>query len=279
MDDYYALLEISPTASDDTIRTALRDHQRKWSKRANVAPNLKDRQEAEQRVERLGEARQVLLDTNAKARYDQLRTGPPAPQFPPQNQFSPPQQPQFQPEFRSPQPPPQERISPDYPPPQPSPLPQRRSEAEVHPAGLRQIRNSRDLVKIRSPWAVALLTLITLGIYTIVWWYRVNRELHDYGRVRGYDLGQNPTNSLLALFPGGFLIVPALITYWRGTKRVQAAGRLANTQQPVGWIALILFVAGIFTYGVLALAFFAYLQVSLNDLWRSEADPVAPPPR
>jgi Domain of unknown function (DUF4234) len=130
-----------------------------------------------------------------------------------------------------------------------------------------KIRGSEDEVKIRSPWAAALLPIVTLGIYHLVWWYRVNRELRDYGRVKGYDLGQNPTNSLLALFPGALIIVPALITYWRGTKRVQGAAKLAGHDPPNGWIALIL-------YLLLAPGFWAYLQVSLNDSWRREADPL-----
>ena len=105
----------------------------------------------------------------------------------------------------------------------------------------RQIRQSRAQVKVRSPWAAALLPFITLGIYHLVWWYRINCELRDYGRARGRDLGQNPTNSLLALFPGAILIVPALITYWRGTKRVQEAARLAGREPLSGWIALLLY--------------------------------------
>jgi len=64
-----------------------------------------------------------------------------------------------------------------------------------------KIRGTEDEVKIRSPWAAALLPIITLGIYHLVWWYRINRELRDYGKAKGYDLGQNPTNSVLALFP------------------------------------------------------------------------------
>jgi hypothetical protein len=39
-------------------------------------------------------------------------------------------------------------------------------------------------------------------IYHLVWWYRINCELRDFGAARGQDLGQNPTNSVLALFPG-----------------------------------------------------------------------------
>jgi Domain of unknown function (DUF4234) len=128
-----------------------------------------------------------------------------------------------------------------------------------------ELRNSHERVKIRSPWAVALLPIVTVGIYHLVWWYRINRELRDYGRAKGYDLGQSPTNSLLALFPGAFIVVPALITYWRGTKRVQGAARIAGKEPLSGWIALIL-------YLLLSLGFSAYLQVSLNDLWRSEAD-------
>ena len=128
-----------------------------------------------------------------------------------------------------------------------------------------QIRGTESKVKIRSPWAAALLPIITLGIYHLVWWYRINRELRDYGQAKGYDLGQNPTNSVLALFPGGLIIVPALITYWRGTKRVQGAARVGGHEPVNGWIALIL-------YLLLAPGLWAYLQSSLNNVWRSEAE-------
>lgn len=134
-----------------------------------------------------------------------------------------------------------------------------------------QLRQSQDRVKIRSPWAAALLPLITLGIYHLVWWYRINRELRDYGKAKGYDLGQNPTNSLLALFPGGLIVVPALISYWRGTKRVMGASRLAGQEPLNGWIAILL-------YCLLAPGLWAYIQVSLNELWQAEADPLAGEP-
>jgi Domain of unknown function (DUF4234) len=136
-----------------------------------------------------------------------------------------------------------------------------------------QLKGSQERVKIRSPWAAALLPIVTLGIYHLVWWYRINRELRDYGRAKGFDLGQSPANSVLALFPGGLIIVPALITYWRGTQRIQGAARIGGQEPLSGWIAVIL-------YFVLAPAFSAYLQMSLNDVWRSEADALpghAPP--
>jgi hypothetical protein len=137
-----------------------------------------------------------------------------------------------------------------------------------------QLRESGDNVKIRSPWAAALLPYITLGIYHLVWWYKINRELRDYGKAKGYDLGENPTNSLLALFPGGIIVVPALITYWRGTKRVMGASKVAGQTPLNGWIAIILFV-------VISPALWFYVQSELNKVWQAEADPaegeLAPP--
>jgi hypothetical protein len=125
-------------------------------------------------------------------------------------------------------------------------------------------RNTNDRVKLRSPWAAALLPIITLGIYHVVWWYRVNRELRDLGRAKGYDLGQNPMASLLAVFPGGLILVPALITYWRGGERIQGAARLAGKEPINGLISVILFF-------VIQPALWWYMQDSLNAVWRSEA--------
>ncbi len=128
-----------------------------------------------------------------------------------------------------------------------------------------KIRGSEHEVKVRNPWAVALLPIVTLGIYHLVWWYKINKELKAFGEAKGYDLGQNPTNSVLALFPGGLIVIPALVTYWRGTQRVQGASKIGGREPVSGWIALIL-------YLLLAPGFWAYLQVSLNNVWEQEAE-------
>ena len=139
-----------------------------------------------------------------------------------------------------------------------------------------KIRGTEHEVKVRNPWAVALLPIITLGIYHLVWWYKINKELKAYGEAKGYDLGQNPTNSVLALFPGALIIVPALVTYWRGTQRVQGASKIAGREPVSGWIALIL-------YLLLSPGMWAYLQVSLNNIWEQEAEALPggaiPPPQ
>lgn len=128
-----------------------------------------------------------------------------------------------------------------------------------------KLRGTEHEVKVRNPWAVALLPIITLGIYHFVWWYKINKELKAYGEAKGYDLGQNPTNSLLALVPGFLIIVPPLVSYYRGTKRVQGASKIAGREPVSGWITLIL-------YLLLSPAMFAYLQVSLNHVWEQEAE-------
>lgn len=139
-----------------------------------------------------------------------------------------------------------------------------------------QIRGTQSEVKVRSPWAAALLPIITLGIYHLVWWYKINKELKQFGEAKGHDLGQNPTNSVLALFPGGIIIIPALITYWNGTKRIMGAARLSGKEPVSGWISIILYI-------LIAPAFWAYLQVSLNQIWEQEAEALpgheAPPVR
>jgi hypothetical protein len=117
--------------------------------------------------------------------------------------------------------------------------------------------------KIRGPITVAVLSIVTLGIYLVCWWYFVNREMADYGRARGTtELGDNPTKSLLALFPGALIVVPAIWTTVTTFQRVQAAQRL-NGQTPInGWLGFVL-------YLVFSPALYGYMQSGLNSAWRA----------
>jgi Domain of unknown function (DUF4234) len=136
------------------------------------------------------------------------------------------------------------------------------------------IPDSDQKAKIRNPWAVVGLTIITIGIYHLVWWYKVNKEMKAFGESRGYDLGRKPINSLLALFPGFIIIIPPLVSYWNGTKRIQGTSALAGREPINGWIVLLL-------YFLLPIAMPAYMQVSLNNVWKQELSAVpgekAPP--
>jgi hypothetical protein len=118
--------------------------------------------------------------------------------------------------------------------------------------------------KIRSPVAVAILTVVTLLIYLFFWWYFINREMADYGRRRGTgELGDSPAKSVLAISLGALVIVPAVWTIVTTFKRVQALQRLTGEANPInGWIGLILAV-------VIEPALFGYMQSGLNSSWRA----------
>ena len=47
-----------------------------------------------------------------------------------------------------------------------------------------QIGETGHTAKVRHPVAVPILSLITIGIYYVYWWYQVNREVMDLGRAR-----------------------------------------------------------------------------------------------
>jgi Zn-dependent protease with chaperone function len=118
--------------------------------------------------------------------------------------------------------------------------------------------------KVRSPIWVGVLVVVTLGVYAVVWVYKIARELSEYGRARGYDLGQNPVATLLAIFPGILIVVPTLVALWRLTKRIQGAQRIAGRGDILnGWLALALYI-------LLAPVYFAYVQSELNRAWAAE---------
>ena len=128
-----------------------------------------------------------------------------------------------------------------------------------------QIEGAGTTAKVRNIVAVAVLPIITLGIYLVVWWYRINRELADYGRATGTsELGDSPGKSTLALFPGALLIVPAIWTTVTTFKRVQAAQKLAGQTPINGWLGLVLYV-------VISPAMYSYMQSGLNSVWKAQA--------
>src|SRR5204862_7235960 len=92
-----------------------------------------------------------------------------------------------------------------------------------------QIAGTQSTAKTRDPLGVALLTLVTLGIYFFVWYYKVNREMRDLGRARGTDqLGDNPGTSLLAVTLRALIIVPAILSMDISFQRIPSATRLRS---------------------------------------------------
>jgi hypothetical protein len=132
---------------------------------------------------------------------------------------------------------------------------------------------------------VATLCVATLGIYACVWYYKVNREMRDFGSARGdQELGRSkPIRSVLAITIGGLLVVPPFISLVRTTGRVADVERLAfrAVGSRAGLIALLvcsqLFGAAGFVRGA-GVAFalagmvgiglaFGLIQARLNGVW------------
>lgn len=122
--------------------------------------------------------------------------------------------------------------------------------------------------KICNVVGVAVLSLIPF--YTWIWWYRINRELADYGRARGTDeLGTSPGKSLLAITLGALIIVPAVMSFFSTHKRITKA-QLMTGQTPIsGWLSVVL-------YFVFAPAWIAYMQSGTNTVWENTGSSAAP---
>ncbi|MEZ0284930.1 MAG: DUF4234 domain-containing protein [Thermoleophilia bacterium] len=126
-----------------------------------------------------------------------------------------------------------------------------------------ELRIGSAHVKERSPLGVWLLIVVTLGIYGLVHWYKINREMRDYSQEAGAPLGNDPALSLLALFPGGIIVVPAIWTWVTTTQRAQAV-RLMAADGPSEVPSLFLGVL----LGFIWATNHPYLQSSLNATWR-----------
>jgi hypothetical protein len=122
-----------------------------------------------------------------------------------------------------------------------------------------------ERAKLRNPLGVVGLALITIGIYYFFWWYYINREMRDFGRARGVDLGQNPGNSVLAVTLGALIVVPAIVSMWTTSDRIQRTQETAGVQRgangPVIFILLLLI-------GPVGLW---YAQSELNKAWTAQS--------
>ena len=118
--------------------------------------------------------------------------------------------------------------------------------------------------KIRRPWGVFLLALITFGIYYIVWYYKTNRELRD---VAGIDV--RPGIALLAITLGSFLVIPPFVSTWRFFKRIRQAQDAAGVTHTISQVTgFVLYILAVFLFPVET----PYAQHHLNRLLRHELE-------
>ena len=100
--------------------------------------------------------------------------------------------------------------------------------------------------------------LITLGIYHLYWWYKIN----DEARRLDPTIDANPVISLLALFPGALIIVPPFVTVYR------TGGRIRSMQQVAGTPPSVVPIIGLLLMFVFS-SYSLYYQITLNGIWTS----------
>ena len=117
--------------------------------------------------------------------------------------------------------------------------------------------------KTRNIWLTWLVwPFLTLGIYHLVWWYKINREARDFDE----NIAVEPVLSLLAITIGWIIIVPPYVSIYRTGERIAQMQEDAGMERSCnGWIGLVLS----FFFGLHTL----YYQYELNRIWASLGEP------
>jgi uncharacterized membrane protein HdeD (DUF308 family) len=120
-------------------------------------------------------------------------------------------------------------------------------------------------VKSRHPLGPLGLSIITLGIYGLVWYYKINKE------VRGVTGAGSPGTSLLAITLGAFLIVPPIVSWFNTAERIRQTQDRANVSSPISAVlaVVLLFIPFVNMFAT------AYLQSGLNRAWERMAPAAA----
>jgi hypothetical protein len=109
----------------------------------------------------------------------------------------------------------------------------------------------------RNPLGVLGLSVITLGIYGLYWYYKVNDEIRRFER----DDSISPVRSLMALMFGWIIIVPPFIAVWNTANHVQRMQQRIGVQQEISPALTIVLLLAV------AIALGIYVQEHLNRVW------------
>jgi Domain of unknown function (DUF4234) len=124
----------------------------------------------------------------------------------------------------------------------------------------------------RDPLGVLGLSVVTLGIYGLYWYYKVNDEIRRFE----HDETISPARSLMALIFGWLLIVPPFIAVWNTANHVLRMQERNGVRQQISpALTIVLLLAVSIALGI-------YMQEHLNHVWdrMAGADPSesGPPP-
>ncbi len=120
--------------------------------------------------------------------------------------------------------------------------------------------HARPLGKIRSTSSVIILSIVTLGIYTIIWLYSSFESMRNY-RQQGWGGGQFV---LFSLVP--FLNIVSIVVPWLLPSYVGEMYREDGKQKPItGLAGFWIFIPIVGSY-----IWIAQVNSKLNDFWRSK---------
>jgi len=122
----------------------------------------------------------------------------------------------------------------------------------------------------RNPMGVLGLSIITIGIYFVVWYYKINKEIKQHEN----DETMSPMRSLMAMIFGWLIIVPPFLAMYNTSKHVQKMEERLDVRSPIEPILPIVIML------VFSLATGAYVQDHLNRAWDAAGAPAkaVPPP-
>ncbi|MFI1394950.1 DUF4234 domain-containing protein [Streptomyces sp. NPDC020681] len=123
------------------------------------------------------------------------------------------------------------------------------TEAEVLMTG--RVGKTRNIFLVWLIWP-----LITLGIYHLVWYFKVNREAREFDE----RIEVEPGLAVLAITIGWIVIVPPFVSVYNTGERIARMQRSAGLQPTCNpWIGIILmFILGLYSL---------YYQQEMNRIW------------
>jgi uncharacterized protein DUF4234 len=120
----------------------------------------------------------------------------------------------------------------------------------------------------RSPLGVLGLSFITLGIYFLYWYWKINDELAGLE----HDDSISPTRSLMAILFGWIVIVPPFIAMYNTAKHVQGDERRLGIQPELEPALTLLFIV------LFSILNGLYVQEHVNRIWDRASGAVPPRP-
>jgi Domain of unknown function (DUF4234) len=111
--------------------------------------------------------------------------------------------------------------------------------------------------KIRDPLGVWLLSIVTLGIYYLVWWYKINREVGEFDPT----IRVSPGVAVVAITVGGLIVVPPFVSTVMTGVRISQVQRAAGLEPSCsGLLGVLLWLL----FGLNTI----YYQAELNKVWK-----------